>query len=146
MRGFAVSAVVMTAMFVGSVVIAQTTIATQQDYTMVMKSNAQNMAGLNKAIMSGSIADAKTSAATVRENFTALQAFWTTMRKEDAVIIVRTALAQIRELEKMLAAPKVDQPAALAQAKMIQGACGMCHGVYREGDAQSGFKFKGGIW
>ena len=146
MRRFTVSVVVMTAMFVGSVLLAQTKIATPQDYTMMMKSNAQNMAGTNKAIMSGAFADAKTSLATVRGNFMALQTFWTEKKKDDAVMIVKTGLANIDTLDKLLSAPTVDQPGALAQAKMIQGACGACHGAYREGDAQTGFKIKEGVW
>ena len=146
MKRFAALGVVLAAVFVGSVLTAQTKIATPQDYTMVMKSNAQNMGGTNKAIMSGAYADAKTSLATVRQNFMALQTFWTEKKKDDAVGIVKNALSQIDALDKMLSAPTVDQPGALAQAKMIQGACGACHGAYREGDAQAGFKFKEGVW
>ena len=146
MRRFAVSVVVMTAMFVGSVLLAQTKIATPQDYTMVMKSNAQSNAGIGKAINSGAYADAKTSLATLRQNFMALQTFWTEKKKDDAVGIVKNGLTQIDALDKLLAAPTVDQMAALAQAKMIQGACGACHGAYREGNAQEGFKFKEGVW
>jgi hypothetical protein len=146
MRRFGVSLVALTAVFVSTVLIAQTKIATPQDYTMVMKSNAQNMAGTNKAIMSGAYADAKTSLATVRGNFMALQTFWTEKKKDDAVGIVKNGLTQIDALDKLLSAPTVDQMAALAQAKMIQGACGACHGAYREGSAQEGFKFKEGVW
>jgi cytochrome c556 len=146
MRLFSVSVVVLAGVFVGSVVIAQTKIATPQDYTVVMKSNAQNMGGTNKAIMSGAYADAKTSLATVRQNFMALQAFWTEKKKDDAVAIVKDGLVKIEALDKLLSAGTVDQMAALAQAKMIQGACGACHGAYREGSAQEGFKFKEGVW
>ena len=145
MRRFSVLLVAVAVVCVGSV-IAQTKIASPQDYTMVMKSNAQNMGGTNKAIMSGAYADAKASLATVRGNFMALQAFWTEKKKDDAVKIVATALGQIDTLDKTLSAATVDQMAALAQAKMIQGSCGACHGAYREGDAQSGFKFKDGVW
>jgi cytochrome c2 len=35
--------------------------------------------------------------------------------------------------------------AAQAAAKEVQGACGACHKQYREGDNQTGFKFKAGV-
>jgi len=41
---------------------------------------------------------------------------------------------------------EVDQMAAQAAAKEFGGStCGACHKAYREGDAQSGFKFKAGV-
>ena len=45
----------------------------------------------------------------------------------------------------MLSATPVDQMAAQAAAKEVQGACGGCHKQYREGDNQTGFKFKAGV-
>jgi cytochrome c556 len=145
MRRFLVSAVALTAVLIGAILAAQTKITTTEEYAAVMKSNAQNMGSTNKAIMSGAFADAKTSLATVRQNFMALQAFWTEKKKDDAVGIVKDGLARIDALDELLSATPVDQMTAQAQAKMVQGTCGACHQAYREGDAQTGFRFKPGV-
>ena len=47
----------------------------------------------------------------------------------------------------MLGAATVDQMAAAAAAKEFGGnTCGACHKLYREGDAQTGFRFKPGVF
>jgi cytochrome c556 len=144
MRRFAKAAVLMT-VSMGVVVIAQAKITTVEEYSKVMKSTSQAMGVTNKAIGSGGFAEAKTSLATVRQNFVALQGFWTEKKKDDAVGIVKDALTKVDVLDKMLAAPTVDQASAQAAAKDVQGACGACHKLYREGDNQTGYRFKPGI-
>jgi cytochrome c556 len=60
--------------------------------------------------------------------------------------IVKDGLTRLDALDKTLSAPTVDPMAAQAAAKEFGGAtCGACHKLYREGDAQSGFKFKAGV-
>ena len=49
-------------------------------------------------------------------------------------------------LATSLAAPAPDQMAAMAAAKEVQGTCGACHKQNREGDNQTGFKFKPGLF
>ena len=144
MRGFLMSAAAVAVVF-GAVLAGQTKIASNEDYSAVMKSNAQNMGTTNKSIGSGAFADAKTSLATVRQNFMALQTYWTEKKQDNAVMIVKDGLSRIDVLDKLLSATPVDQMAAMAQAKMVQGACGACHQAYREGDAQTGFRFKAGV-
>ena len=76
----------------------------------------------------------------------ALQGFWADKKKDDAVAIVKDGLTRLDALDKTLSAPTVDPMAAQAAAKEFGGAtCGACHKLYREGDAQSGFKFKAGV-
>lgn len=60
--------------------------------------------------------------------------------------IVKDALTNIDALDKMLGAPTVDQAAAQAAVKQVQGACGACHKMYREGDAKTGFRFREGVF
>ena len=100
---------------------------------------------MNKAIGSASYADAKAQIATLRTNYMTLQGFWAGVKKDDAVGIVKDGLTRLDALDKMLGAATVDQMAAQAAGKEFGGAtCGACHKLYREGDAQSGFKFKAG--
>jgi cytochrome c556 len=128
-----------------TVVIAQG-ITGPEDYAQLMKANAQAAGAMNKAIGSGAFADARTQVATLRTNYMALQGFWSEKKKDDAVGIVKDGLTRLDALDKLLGAATVDQMAAQAAAKEFGGAtCGACHKLYREGDAQSGFKFKAGV-
>ena len=127
-------------------VIAQTKVTTAEEYTTLMKTNAQANGAMNKAIGSASYADAKMQVATLRTNYMALQGFWSDKKKDDALAIVKDGLTRLDALDKTLSAATVDQMAAQAAAKEFGGAtCGACHKLYRAGDAQSGFKFKAGV-
>lgn len=127
-------------------VIAQTKVTTAEEYTTLMKTNAQANGAMNKAIGSASYADAKMQVATLRTNYMALQGFWSDKKKDDALAIVKDGLTRLDALDKTLSAATVDQMAAQAASKEFGGAtCGACHKLYREGDAQSGFKFKAGV-
>ena len=121
-------------------------VTSPEEYTMLMKANAQANGAMNKAIGSGSYADARMQVATLRTNYMALQGFWADKKQSDAIMIVKDGLTRLDALDKMLGAATVDQMAAQAAAKEFGGAtCGGCHKAYREGDAQSGFKFKAGV-
>jgi hypothetical protein len=145
MRRFVMCAAAMMVVWLGVVGVAQTKIATVAEYAVVMKSNAQSFGATNKAIASGAFADAKTQLATLRGNFMALQGFWIEKKQDAAIGIVKDGLTKIAALDTLLSATPVDQMAAQAAAKEVQGACGACHKQYREGDNQTGFKFKAGV-
>jgi cytochrome c556 len=131
----------------GAVAIGQGKITTTEEYTKLMKSNAQANGALNKALGSAAYADARMQLTTLRQNFTTLQGFWAERKKDDAVGFLKDGLTRLDALDKMLAAATVDQMAAQAAAKELGGAtCGACHKTYREGDAQTGFRFKPGVF
>ena len=122
---------------------APTKIATMQDHVALMKVNAQANGALNKAIGSGAFADARTQVATLRQTFRTLETFWAEKKREDGLKIVKDGLSRLDALDKILAAPMPDQMAAQAAAKEFGGnTCGACHKQFREGDNQTGFKFK----
>ena len=117
-----------------------------EEYAKLMKANAGAAGAMNKAIASGSYADARMQVATLRTNYMALQGFWADKKQIDALMILKDGLTRLDGLDKMLGAATVDQMAAQAAAKEFGGStCGACHKAYREGDAQSGFKFKAGV-
>ncbi|MBI3048865.1 MAG: hypothetical protein HYY76_11220 [Acidobacteria bacterium] len=127
--------------------IAQSKITTLEEYAKLMKTNAQANGGMNKAIGSGAYADARTQIATLRQNLTTLQPFWAERKRDDAVKILKDGLGRLDALDKMLGAATVDQVAAQAAAKEFGGnVCGACHKAYREGDAQTGFRFRPGVF
>jgi cytochrome c556 len=127
----------------GTIAAGQTKISTQEDYAKVMKATAQAFGAANKAVGSGAVADAKPQIATLRENLTAVQAFWVGRKKDDGVAMAKDSLAKVAALEKALSG--TDQAAAQAAAKELGGTCAACHKAYREGDAQTGYRFKAGV-
>jgi cytochrome c556 len=146
MQRFLASMVPAVMVVLGVVVVAQGKLTTPEDYAALMKANGQAVAAMNKAIGSGAFADARTQVAMLRQNYMALQGFWVDKKKDDAVAIVKDGLSRLDALDKLLSAPTVDQMAAQADAKQFGGnTCGACHKLYREGDAQSGFRFKAGV-
>ncbi len=130
----------------GVAVMAQAKLTTADEYAATMKSNAQAVGAMNKAIGSSAYADARTQIVTLRQNYMALQGFWMDKKKDDAVAIVKDGLSRLDALDKTLSVPTIDQMAAQAAVKEFGGnTCGACHKLYREGDAQTGFRFKPGV-
>ena len=118
---------------------------TPEDHAKIMKANAGAGQGVNAAVKSGTFADAKPHVATLRTNYMSLQAFYAAKKKDDAVVILKDGLSQLDALDKLISAPAPDAMAVQAAMKQFQGnTCGACHKLYREGDAQTGFKFKAG--
>ena len=125
---------------------AQNKLTTVEEYAKVMKSNGQANGALNKALGSGAFADARTQVATLRQNYMLLQGFWTDKKRDDAMAIVKDGLSRLDALDKMLGAATVDAMAVAAAGKEFGGnTCGACHKLYREGDAQAGFRFRAGV-
>ena len=120
---------------------------TLEEHAKLMKANAQAAQGMNKAIGSANYADARTQLATLRSNFTTLQGMWASVKKDDAVAIVKDGLSRLDALDKVLSAATVDQMAAQGAVKEFQGAtCGACHKLYREGDGKTTpYSFKAGV-
>ena len=147
MRRFVMYVAVVMVAWLGVVVVAQGKITTTEEYTKLMKANAQANGAMNKAVGSGAFADARTQVATLRQNFMTLQGFWTERKRDDAVGILKDGLTRLGALDKMLSAGTVDQVAAQAAAKEFGGmTCGACHKLYREGDNTAGFRFKPGVF
>ena len=121
-------------------------IATLTDHAALMKSNAGANGALNKALGSGAFADARTAVGTLRTNYTTLRTFWTEKKNAEALKVVNDGLMRLDALDKMLAASAPDQMAAQGAAKDFGGnTCGACHKMMRDGDAQTGFRFREGM-
>lgn len=147
MRRFTLCSTVALVALLGAVAFAQAPakIATLADHAALMKSNAQANGAIGKALGSGAFADARTNLTTLRTNLTTLRTFWTEKKNAEALKIVNDGLSRAEALDKMLAAPAPDQMAAQAAAKEMGGnVCGACHKMMRDGDAQTGFRFREG--
>ena len=147
MRRFVMCAVAVVVAWAGVAVMAQGKIASMEEYAKLMKANAQANGALNKAVGSAAYADARAQVATLRQNLMTLQPFWTERKQAEAVTILKDGLSKLDALDKMLGAATVDQMAAQAAAKEFGGStCGACHKMYREGDNQTGFRFRPGVF
>ena len=51
----------------------------------------------------------------------------------------------VAELRRELARAEPDQAAAIELMESVRAACTACHGLYREGDAGRGFRFRPGV-
>ena len=144
MRRFLVCAALLVA-WVASAGYAQTKIATPEDYDKTMKAIGGAMGATNKAIASGSLADAKMSLATARTNMMAVQAFWVERKKDDPAMIAKDALSRMDAADKALSG--TDAAAAGMAVKEIFGACQACHMKYRDPDPNTpkSFIFKPGV-
>lgn len=107
-----------------------------EDHAKLMKANAQAAQGTNKALGSGSVADAKAGVATLRSNYTSLLAFYSAKKKDDAVALIKGGLTNLDAVDAALSAATPDTMAAQAALKMFQGSCGGCHKQYRAGDGK----------
>ena len=119
---------------------------TPEDHAKLMKSNAQTAQATNKALGSGSVADAKAGVATLRTNYTNMLAFYSAKKKDDAVALIKGALTSLDEVDKHLSMATPDTMAAQGALKMFQGSCGGCHKQYRDGDGKTTpYSFKPGF-
>jgi soluble cytochrome b562 len=146
MRRFLVfAAAVLLVAWAASAGYAQMKIATPEDYDKTMKAIGGAMGATNKAIASGSLADAKTSLATARSNMMAVQAFWMERKKDDPAMIAKDALARMDTADKALSG--TDAAAAGMAVKEIFGTCQACHMKYRDPDPNTpkSFIFKPGV-
>jgi hypothetical protein len=115
---------------------------TAADYPAKMKAVAQANGELQKALKAGVAADAVAPAKTASAAFADIENFWKAQKKDDAVKLA--AQARTGFADAAAAAAKGDAMAAQMAAGNALATCKQCHGLYREGDPQSGFKFKAG--
>ena len=109
---------------------------TLEDHAKIMKATGQAAQGINAAVKGGTFADAKAHVATLRTNYTNLQAFYAAKKKDDAVALIKGALTNLDAVDAALSAAAPDAMAIQAAMKMFQGSCGGCHKQYRAGDGK----------
>ena len=109
------------------------------------QSPLQAHVSLEETLSAANFPDAKEKLVTAREGYTALEGFWVDRERDDAIGIVRTALAQIDEIDALLEVESPSRSDTLSKAKMVQGSCAACHMLYREGEFETGFRFKAGV-
>ena len=146
MRRFTIGTAVALVALAGTVALGQMKITSLQDHAKLMKSNAQAGGAIFKALESEAYADVREQITTLRQNFMTLEAFWAERKIEDGLGIVKDGLMRLDALDKMFGMADVDQMKAEAAVKEFAGnTCGACHKAFREGDSETGFRFRAGV-
>lgn len=109
-----------------------------EQHEAAMKQIAQANGALQKTLKAADMAAATTQAETLAAQFAIVESFWTQRAKADAVTLAQTGRQGAADT---LAAIKAgDAAKAQMAAGNIGGTCKQCHGTYREGDAQTGYR------
>ena len=86
--------------------------------------------------------DAKVSAAVARQVLAGATTYLTDEGMDDAVEAARRTLMKLDVLDEALSTASVDATAAGAALRDVKDSCAACHAVYREDDADGGYRFK----
>lgn len=141
MRRFATYVMAVT-MLAGAVLSAQQKVTTPEELDKTMKAVGAAQGATGKAINSMAYADARKSIAEIKQHLTGAEAFWVAKKKDDAVKMNKDVIANLDKLDALLAAPTVDQQAALGALK--GAGCAGCHKTYRVGE-QGNYSLAPGI-
>jgi hypothetical protein len=109
----------------------------------IMKKVGPTNAEMRKKLMGNMVADARSDALALAELFGEVERFWAQNNRPDAVKWAQQARANASEAAGAAAAG--DGTKAQASADNMLAACKQCHGMYREGDQQTGFRIKPGV-
>jgi hypothetical protein len=143
--------VALAAVLLAPLALGQASKMTQEDYAKLMQSNHQSIDAADAAVHASKFDDARDHVAVLRKNFMALRGFWSSRERTDAVRIVGDGMQRFAMIEELLGRPenKGGVPAARvleATASFRKEVCAACHTAYREGSAETGFKFKDGVF
>lgn len=116
---------------------------TTEQLSAAMKTIASTAAALRMKLMNNQLPDAAKDAQTLAMTFGDVERFWQQNNKPDAVMLAQTARQGATDAAGAAAAG--DAMKAQMAAANMQGTCKQCHGLYREGDAQTGYRVKAGV-
>lgn len=120
-----------------------------EDYATLMESNRQAFSAVEAAVDVAAYQDARVNVAILRRNFQGrLPRFWSARERADAVGIVRDGVDRLARLEELLSRTwdVPEMPVRQATEEFRGAVCAACHDAYREGDSQSGFRFREGVF
>jgi len=106
-------------------------------YQAWMKATPGQVTAIRNAIMAGDNAKVKMEASKLADMFQQVADFWQKRMKEDAVKMAQAT----RDAAKEVAAATTAETQTAGVTK-IQGTCGGCHRVYREGPQGGPYKIK----
>jgi hypothetical protein len=135
-------AVVFSVGLVGALVNAQGAI-TPDTYSGWMKNAGTANTALRMKLMNNQATAIAPEAKQLAQIFTDAEKFWAQYKKADAVKLAQEASKGFTEAAAAAAAG--DGMKAMMAANNATATCKQCHGNYREGNPQEGFRFKAGV-
>ena len=96
----------------------------------IMKSNTDASTALNAHVEEGDYDAIVRDAATYKQNFAYIEAFWTNKQVDGAVTLSRSGLMAAADIET--AALARDDAAVMKAMAVLAGTCGVCHKQHRE--------------
>jgi hypothetical protein len=115
---------------------------TAATYPAGMKAVAQANGALQMKLKNNQVMEAAADAKMLASLFAQVEKFWAGQKKDDAVKLSQQAVQGFTDAATAAAAG--DGMKAMMAAGNATATCKQCHGAYREGNAQEGFKFKAG--
>jgi hypothetical protein len=115
---------------------------TPEQVDAAMKTVSATNAALGMKLMGGDLPGAAKDAQTLATAFADVERFFAQANKPDAVMLAQQARTAASETAAAAAAG--DAMKATAARSNMTATCKQCHGVYREGDAQTGYRIKAG--
>ena len=125
----------------GSIMSGQKVVS-EKELDQAMKTIGVTFRDLNAKLSTSRFKDAKVPLSLTRQLLALTGPFWQVQGKEDAAKMVRHAVEQLDTLDALASEDTVDGVAVAATVKEVTSTCAACHAVYREGDAQAGYKMK----
>jgi cytochrome c556 len=113
---------------------------TIEQHEAAMKQIQPAVGAMNKNLKGAMLTEAAANAEELGKLFAQVEQFWTRNKKDDAIKLAQTAREGAMAVAK--AAKAGDAAGAQMAAQNVLGACKQCHGMYREGTAQEGFRLK----
>ena len=146
-RGLALGLVAAAPIVIGEALRAQEgprpyPIYTADHLAATMEPLGPNFTAALRALEAGDYLAAKERLARAREQMATTITFWRQREREDAIGFVRTAVRAMDDLDAAMSVDVVDAEAAKGFAADVQATCNACHAVYREPDAEGGFRLK----
>jgi hypothetical protein len=128
----------------GAVAVAQTKVATAEEFNKAMKPAQPALRAVYAAFASKAYADARKEIARVRTAVADTQTFWVLHKKAEAVKLNKEVLAKIEAFEMLIAKDPVDVALASKALGEIDPSCRACHKQYRAQDAAGNYMIKPG--
>ena len=120
-------------------------IFTAEQFVSAMKTVGQAFTAVNASLGRNEFEDSKAYLAISRDRLATTITFWRDRKKDDAIKMLRDAVAKLDDLDAALSLDKVDPAAVAACVKQVGAACEACHAIYREQDpVTKAYKLKTG--
>src|SRR2546428_3172539 len=109
-------------------------IFTSEHFVAAMKTIGQAFQAVNTALAKNEFEDSKAYLVISRDRLATTITFWRDRKKDDAIRMLRDAVARLDDLDAALSADTIDPAAVAARVKQVGAACEACHAIYREQD------------